>query len=353
MSLKDAMEKTLSSWMKKDGPHSDIVLGSRVRLARNLKEIPFPSVASKEQLRHVLDMAGHLVTTLDAIGDFKLVKMAEVDTLDRELLVEKHLISPGHAKNPTYKGLIYRSQEDINIMVNEEDHLRIQVLYPGLQLEPALEWANKVDDLFEQEVEYAFDQTSGYLTACPTNVGSGLRASVMLHLPALTKLNQLRKVLGTITQFGLVVRGLYGEGSDAIGNIYQISNQLTLGHTEQEMVEHLLRITKQVMNSERQAREYLLKPERKLAVEDQVYRAFGVLSQARVVETKEAMELLSDVRLGIDLGIIKELDAKILKQLMILIRAAHLQKVMGQNLPPEERDKLRASLIRERFKGEV
>lgn len=347
MGISDAIAKTLSSWMKKQGPHGDIVLGTRVRLARNAKDIPFPGVASREDLRKIMELARALQTPLQDHGQFQFWNMNELESLQRELLVEKHLISPVHARTTVDRGLLLRQEEDISIMVNEEDHLRIQILYPGLQLEPTWQKASEVDDAIEGQFHYAFDPERGYLTACPTNVGTGMRASVMLHLPALTRVNRLRQVLGTISQFGLVVRGIYGEGSESYGNIYQLSNQVTLGHREEEMIEHLDRVTQQIVQSERQARDYLSQTERRLPVEDAVYRSYGVLSQARLLTVQEAMQLLSDVRLGIDLGFITHLDSEILKQLMVLIRAAHLQKIMGQNLPADERDRLRASLVRD------
>ncbi|NLY10126.1 MAG: protein arginine kinase [Firmicutes bacterium] len=346
MDIKDSMARTLSSWMKVEGPNGDIVLGTRVRLARNVVGIPFPATAKKEQLRHLLDISEGLVSELSSVEKFTFLKMAEVDSLERQLLVEKHLISPSHIHNTSTKGLLLGENEDTSIMINEEDHFRIQVLFPGLQLESAWRKANKVDDVIEEKVDYAFDMERGFLTACPTNVGTAMRASVMVHLPALTRVNQLKRMLTTITQFGLVVRGLYGEGSESSGNIYQISNQVTLGHSEEEIIDHLQRITSQVLTGERKAREYLLESERRLQIEDMVHRSFGILTNARIITSKEAMSLLSDVRLGIDLGLIKDLDKDILKQLMVLIRQAHLQKFMGQNLPSEERDRLRAALIR-------
>ncbi len=349
MSFGDAVDKTLSSWMRKDGPEGDIVLGTRIRLARNFAQTPFPAVAPKERLLAVVERCSTFVEPLGEIGDFRFVMMAEVDELERQVMVEKHLISPRHTENAVSKGLLLSTQEDISIMVNEEDHLRIQVLFPGLALETAWKLANTIDDTIESQLEYAFDESLGYLTACPTNAGTGMRASVMLHLPALARVNQLSKVLTSVSQFGLAVRGLYGEGSESYGNIFQISNQVSMGHTEEEMIEHLAKVTAQIITSERQARQYLAQEERRLVSEDQIYRSYGLLTNARVIETKEALELLSQVCLGIDLNLITHLDKKILKELMVLTRSAHLQKLMGQKLPPEERDRLRASLIRERL----
>ncbi len=350
MSFDDAVDRTLSSWMKKDGPEGDIVFGTRIRLARNLTKTPFPALTDREQLQKVLEKGSILPDSLGSICQLRFLRMAEVEKLERQVMVEKHLISPRHAEETAHKGLLLSEQEDISIMINEEDHFRIQVLTPGLQLEYAWELGNRIDDGIEEQLDYAFDETRGYLTACPTNVGTGMRASVMLHLPALARVNQLSKVLSSVSQFGLVVRGLYGEGSDSYGNIFQISNQVSLGHTEDEMIEHLAKVTGQIITSERQARDYLSQPERRLASEDSIYRSYGILANARVIGTKEALELLSQVRLGIDLGLITHLDQKILKELMVLTRSAHLQKLMGQNLHSEERDRLRASLIRDRLR---
>ena len=273
---------------------------------------------------------------LDQLASFRFLDLAEVDELERQILMEKHLISPEHTKKTSNKGLILSENEDISIMVNEEDHFRIQVLMPGLQLNEAWELANRVDDLIEANVDYAFDPDIGYLTACPTNVGTGMRGSLMLHLPGLARINQLGNVLKSVSQFGLVVRGLYGEGSESYGSIYQISNQVSLGHSESDMLEHLARVAEQITASERQARKYLQEhnlPES----EDQIYRAYGLLAHARIISTKEALDLLSTVLLGIDLGLIHDLDRGLVKKLMVEIRSAHLQKMMGQSLPAQER----------------
>lgn len=337
----------LSGWMRGTGPEGDIVLGSRIRLARNLKGIPFPATANREQLKHVLQVAEAIPPALSSYGPVRFLKMAEVEALERQLLVEEHLISPEHTKNTQAKGVILAKQDEISVMVNEEDHFRIQVFHPGLQLDEAWRLADQVDDQIEAELDYAFDQERGYLTACPTNVGTGMRASVMIHLPALRLVNQVNQVLGAVAKFGLTVRGLYGEGSDSQASIYQLSNQATLGMSEEAIIERLNRLTHQVLEGERQAREFLLKSQNRLATEDRLYRSYGILTYARSVSGQEAMALLSDVKLGAEMGIIPNVDANLLKQLIVLTRPAHLQKIMGQELPPEERDRLRASLIRD------
>lgn len=339
--------KEIASWMKESGPQGEIVLGTRCRLARNLAGIPFPEAASREQLRDVLDQAKGALPKLQKMGEFEYHEMATMDTLEREILVEEHLISPSHVQNPQHKAVIMNDKSNISIMVNEEDHLRIQVLKPGLQLEDALQLATQIDNRLEEKLDYAFDLKTGYLTSCPTNVGTALRASVMFHLPALRRLRKVQEVLGAVSKFGLTVRGLYGEGSDVWGNVFQLSNQITLGQSEEETIEHLARFTTQILHSEQQAREYLLEKDRRLTTEDWLYRSYGILSNARTITSQEAMELLSDLKLGVDLEIIQDSDPEILKQLMVQIRSAHLQSIMGQPLPVGERDRLRASLIRE------
>lgn len=339
--------KEIASWMKESGPQGEIVLGTRCRLARNLAGIPFPEAASREQLRDVLDQAKGALPKLQKMGEFEYHEMATMDTLEREIIVEEHLISPSHVQNPQHKAVIMNDKSNISIMVNEEDHLRIQVLKPGLQLEDALQLATQIDNRLEEKLDYAFDLKTGYLTSCPTNVGTALRASVMFHLPALRRLRKVQEVLGAVSKFGLTVRGLYGEGSDVWGNVFQLSNQITLGQSEEETIEHLARFTTQILHSEQQAREYLLEKDRRLTTEDWLYRSYGILSNARTITSQEAMELLSDLKLGVDLEIIQDSDPEILKQLMVQIRSAHLQSIMGQPLPVGERDRLRASLIRE------
>ena len=259
--------------------------------------------------------------------------------------MEEHLISPEHTKNAQAKGVILGKQDEISIMINEEDHFRIQIFHPGLQLEEAWRLADTVDDRFEAQLDYAFDQERGYLTACPTNVGTGMRASVMLHLPALRLVKQVNQVLGAVTKFGLAVRGLYGEGSDSQASIYQLSNQATLGMSEEAIIE--AKPFGATSSPQRQARDYLSSKNRlqKIASTER-----GILTHARSMTGQEAMGLLSDVKLGVELGIILGVDPNLLKQLIVLIRPAHLQKIMGQELPPEERDRLRASLIRDMLK---
>lgn len=350
MSLRDIFSKALSQWMRGTGAESDIVIGSRVRLARNLTGVAFPSVADDEQKKYVMKQAkGALEQMQGALGDVEFVPMAEVSPLERQILVERHLISPDLTRDVKHKGVILRSDEAVSVMVNEEDHFRIQALFPGLALSEAWELCSQVDDAFDRVVSFAYSPRYGYLTACPTNVGTGMRASIMVHLPALTISDQIKRVIGAIGQVGLAVRGIYGEGTEVLGNIYQISNQITLGHSEEEIVDHLRNVTMKVLEQERSAREHLLQRGR-LQLEDRVYRSYGILANARSMTSHEAMQRLSDLRLGIDLGLVKGIEPRILQELLVMIRPAHLQKIMGEELDPPRRDERRAALIRERLR---
>ena len=284
-------------------------------------------------------------------GNMDLLMMDELQPLQKRILVEKHLISPHLAENANHGACLLSENEEISIMINEEDHIRIQCLYPGLQLLEALNTAIQIDDWLEEEIDYAFDEKVGYLTSCPTNVGTGLRASVMMHLPGLVMTQQLNRIIPAINQLGLVVRGIYGEGSEALGNIFQISNQITLGKSEQDIVEDLKSVVGQIVSQERSVRDTLVKTSN-IQLEDRVYRSFGVLTNSRIIETKEAAKCLSDVRLGIDIGYIKDIPRNILNELMILTQPGFLQQYAGGPLRPNERDIRRASLIRERLKME-
>ena len=345
MSLQDAVNKILSQWMKGAGPEDDIVIGSRIRLARNIARIPFPAAANDQQAAHVNELVRSVVES-NAAFDLDYLSLVDMPKLERELLVEKHLISPQQAKDVKHKAVALSRDELMSIMVNEEDHLRIQSIYPGFQLQSAWEQCDQADDVFGEKLEYAFSTDLGYLTACPTNVGTGMRASVMLHLPALVMTKQMSRLVPAVNKLGMAVRGLYGEGTESVGDIYQISNQLTLGHSEKEIIQHLATVARQVIDQERGAREQLLKLGQ-AQLEDRCYRAYGILSQARLISSQEAMQLVSLVWLGVDLGLIKEVDARMPKSLVVLIRPAHLQKLIGRNMDAGERDVYRASLIRE------
>ncbi|QOR66739.1 protein arginine kinase [Cytobacillus suaedae] len=353
MSLQRFINQAISSWMNQEGPDSDIVLSSRIRLARNFEDMLFPTLSTNEEAQSIVKLFEERFEkkSFQEIGEFELLKMDELQPLEKRVLVEKHLISPHLAKDATFGACLLSENEEISIMINEEDHIRIQCLYPGFQLNEALKVASELDDWIEQYVDYAFDEKKGYLTTCPTNVGTGMRASVMMHLPALILTDQMKRIIPAINQLGLVVRGIYGEGSEALGNLFQISNQMTLGKTEEDIVEDLNSVVSQLISQERSAREALVKTSN-IQLEDRVYRSYGVLANSRIIESKEAAKCLSDVRLGIDLGILKNISRTILNELMILTQPGFLQLYSGGALRANERDIRRATLIRERLKLE-
>jgi protein arginine kinase len=348
------MNKAMSAWMSQEGPDSDIVLSSRIRLARNIEQYNFPTVATNEESQEVLNLfeSTYANKTFKNIGKLELLKLNELQQIQKRVLVEKHLISPNLAENAAFGGCLLSENEEVSIMLNEEDHIRIQCLFPGFQLEEALDMANQLDDWIEEEVGYAFDEQRGYLTSCPTNVGTGLRASVMMHLPALVLTQRINRIIPAINQLGLVVRGIYGEGSEAVGNIFQISNQITLGKSEKDIVEDLISVVQQLITQERSTREALYNTSQN-QLEDRVYRSFGTLAYSRIIESSETAKCLSDVRLGIDLGIIKDISRNILNELMILTQPGFLQQYFGGPLRPNERDIRRAALIRERLNLEL
>lgn len=348
MTLENILDQPLTSWMKDPGPNNDIVLSSRIRLARNIGTIPFPNQASEEQLKQVTEIVRKSVGELNKkTGEtFMFLDLEQISPLERFVLVEKHLISPAHAQAAKNRGLLIGEDGVVSIMVNEEDHLRIQVILPGLQMAEAWKIADAVDDVLEKGMDFAFSERQGYLTSCPTNVGTGLRASVMLHLPALVITNQINRVIAAISQLGLAVRGLYGEGSETIGNIFQISNQITLGFSEREIIENLQSVASQIVEQERLARTHLLEHNKEQLI-DKVYRAYGILSHARIVSSQEAMKLLSDVRLGVDLAIIEEVDPRIFNELLVKTRPNFLQKLAHRDLDAAGRDGMRAEIIRQ------
>ncbi|NLK52404.1 MAG: protein arginine kinase [Syntrophomonadaceae bacterium] len=354
MIIEAIINRPSSKWLESSGPFSDIVISSRVRLARNLLDVPFPQQMSEKQAQDVVDGVAEILAEKEVrqvLGNLEVVALSELSALDRQILVEKHLISPIHADNTARgRGLAIRDDEAISIMLNEEDHLRIQCLFSGLQVKEAWELANQVDNHLESKLSFAFDERWGYLTVCPTNVGTGMRASVMLHLPALMITNQAQRVLSTLSQIGLAVRGLYGEGTEATGNLFQISNQVTLGLREEELVNNLTAVTGHIIEQERSARQHLLQKAR-WQLEDRVCRAQGALAYARIMTSEEALSHLSDVRLGVDLGIIKSIDLRTLNELIIMTQPGYLQKLAGQEMSGAARDLKRASIIREKLKA--
>lgn len=357
MSLKDVLQDPYSPWMSDDAPETDVVISSRARLARSLAAFPFPHRLSPEKAEQVIQAVGQATREnefQERFGEVELLRLAELAPLERWMLVEKHLISPNFLKTNRvsyeHKGLVLTADERLSIMVNEEDHLRIQSLYPGLQLEIVAQAADEADSLLEKTLDYAFSDRVGYLASCPTNVGTGLRTSVMLHLPALVLLGRVKDVLTAVSRLGLTVRGLFGEGTEAVGNMFQLSNQVALGYSESDIVGNLDSITRQVIDQERSAREQL-RQQMPVILQDRVSRAFGILSYAYSLNAEEVMRLISDVRLGLGMGFLNGLTYRLLAELMVITRPTYLAKVSGRELSPPERDELRATLVRQHLGG--
>ncbi|MDD2212800.1 MAG: protein arginine kinase [Clostridia bacterium] len=350
--IEKIVARAQSNWTKAEGPHHHIVLSSRLRLARNLKKIPMPAFQNETDGFTVLEKVKNAAENLGYRGQEKLYfyRLNEIPALERQILLEKHLISPEHCEEGGNKGLLINGDEAISIMINEEDHLRLQVFSPGLQLEEAWQIADQLDDALESELEYAFHSRTGYLTACPTNVGTGLRASVMVHVPALVLTQQAGRVFSSLGQLGFTARGLYGEGTEAIGDLYQISNQITLGQTELEIIQNLTTLALQIVAKEEKTRKWLLQ-ECPFQIKDRVGRAFGVLQNAAILNSQEALNCLSDVRMGVDLGLLKEELRKLnLCELLVLAQPAFIQRYTGRTMAAQERDGVRAELFAKKFR---
>ena len=340
----------MASWYIEKGPESDVIISSRVRLARNLEEYPFPFKMSKEQQSKVLSLVKDVVmnSSRSASRDFLFVDMEGFGPIDKLTMVEKHLISPDLAESQRLSAAIISRDEKISIMINEEDHIRIQCMFPGMQLDSAWKLCNKIDTLLEEKIDFAFNNDYGYLTCCPTNIGTGIRASTMMHLPALTMTGYIKGVLEACSKLGITVRGLYGENSEASGNMFQVSNQVTIGLTEEEIIANVTNIASQIMEQERTLRKELYR-QNSYRFEDKVYRSLGIFANARIMSTEESLKLASDVRLGVEMGIIPGISLETLNEIMILIQPASLQKSVGKPLSPEERDVKRAELVRKKL----
>ncbi|MEW6448616.1 MAG: protein arginine kinase [Bacillota bacterium] len=352
MTLKDTLTDPHSHWMEDGGAEADVVVSSRVRLARDLADYPFPHRLTREQAEeviHAVRLAIERPETVAKVGQLELTRLSELTPVERHVLVAKHLVSPDFLKGDvTGKAVVLRPDEVVSIMVNEEDHLRIQCLLPGLALEECWRLASAVDDALEATIEYSFSENFGYLTTCQTNVGTGLRASVMLHLPGLAAARMLDEIIPGLSKLGLTVRGLYGEGTRAAGDLFQVSNQITLGRSEEEIISNLTALVSRLVGQEREARKRLYHEQRE-ALEDRVHRSYGILQSARLMTSEEAMRHLSDVRLGLALKIIKQPTFSLISELMVLTQPAFLMRTAGRELRPFERDVLRARLVRERL----
>ena len=347
MKLNDLVDG-ISEWLRGTGPNSDIVISSRIRLARNLKGSPFVHWATKKKGTQILTKLEEVASSAPTMKEALVLRVDDLSETDKQFLIERHLISHEHAQGGAFRGVVISDREVISIMLNEEDHLRIQVLQSGFNLTEAWRLAERVDKELEKELEFAYSPTWGYLTACPTNAGTGMRASVMVHLPCLMMTKQIGKVLQALNKLSLAARGLFGEGTEAAGNFFQFSNQITLGQADEDIIDNLERVIRQIINHEQEARQTLLK-QNKAKLYDQIWRSYGTLKNSFIVTSQEMIALMSMVRLGVDMGILKGVSREVVNELFLKTQPAHLQKIEGQDLSPQERDIKRANLIRGRL----
>ncbi len=340
----DDLAGKCGEWLKGSGPESDIVVSSRIRLARNLAGFPFIRKCTEQDRTATQDAIRERIQNVKGWKKLSYVDVSDLDSMDRQFLVERQLISRELAEGEGARGVAIDPNEKFSLMVNEEDHLRIQVMHSGLALTTAWEQINQIDDQVEEQISYAFHPNLGYLTACPTNVGTGMRVSVMLHLPALVFTQQIEKVFRSLQKISLAVRGLYGEGSQAMGDFYQISNQITLGRSEKELIDKVGDVVPAIIDYERHARDFLIQ-ESQQDLHDRVCRAYGILCSAQSITSQETMQLLSSVRMGINLGLIDDLEIPTVNKLFIHTQPAHLQKLRGSVLDTADRNSYRARYL--------
>ncbi|MCQ9204806.1 MAG: protein arginine kinase [Omnitrophica bacterium] len=344
------------SWLNGKGPESEIVFSSRIRLARNIDTLPFPSRASDIQKDSILKRIKEEYSNVRMLKKSNFVDMEELSELDSQLLLERHLVSQEHILAGKGKGVILAQDERISIMINEEDHLRMQAIASGFDLKKCWQILDSIDNDFSKKISFSFLPDLGYLTSCPTNLGTGMRASCMMHLPALILTKRINKILELLARISFTTRGLFGEGTQALGDFFQISNQVSLGLSEDELIDNLIGVVNQVKDQEMDARDILLK-RYKPSLEDSVGRALGILKNCRLINSKEALSHLSILSLGLDLGIIKNADLsstgqgkELINSLFIMIQPAHLQKIESKSLKEKERDYIRAEILRNKLK---
>jgi protein arginine kinase len=343
--LLDDLVHSPAAWLVADGD-AGIIVSSRIRLARNIEGLAFPGWAGDEECVRIQSRVWDTLQGLDCLSPCMPVDMASLAVVDRDFLRERHLISNDLAQKSQGSGVVIRGDERLSVMVNEEDHLRLQALRPGFQLKELWGEINELDSQIERQIKYAFSPSLGYLTACPTNVGTGLRASAMVHVPGLRLINEIDPIIKGLTKIGLAVRGLQGEGTEASGNMFQISNQMTLGESEAAIIDRLARIVTEVAQHEANAR-VRLQEQRGAYIEDYVGRAYGVLCYAKVLNSREALDMLSALRFGCELGMVKGLQVAEMNRLVLYAMPGHLQKTEGRLIPPDERDYVRARLVRD------
>lgn len=343
------MAKCPAIWLSGKGEEALVVLSTRVRLARNIAGCKFPPSADHETKQRVVSYFDSTMARSKLLSEGLYLKAADINALDQDFLVERHLISPTFLNGELTKAVLINQDERVSVMVNEEDHLRVQALSPGLDPKGSYELATKYDNEVGRYLEYNYDPDFGYLTACPTNAGTGMRASVLMHLPGLVLTRDIEKVVSYITRSGLVVRGFYGEGTDVLGNLFQVSNQNTLGITEEEILNQLTNIAKEIIDREATARQRLM-DEASDMIEDKIWRAYGILQHARVLTSEEVMNLLSAVRLGHAMGVIEFLSSALINEILLLSQPAHLQKYYGSEMDHNRRDFVRAQMVREKLR---
>ncbi len=348
MNLAD-LTRTSGEWLRGTGPESDIVISSRIRLARNLADFPFSSRASSQEKVEIAKTVRAGIKESSRTKRLKFINVDELDPLDRQFLMERQLISREHATGDGSRGVAFATEENVSLMINEEDHLRVQVIHSGFALMETWEEASGIDDSLEERLNFAYHHQLGYLTACPTNVGTGLRASVMLHLPALVITKQIEKVFRALHKINLAVRGLYGEGSQASGDFYQISNQVTLGSSETKIIQNITTVVPQIIHYEREGRQALVGESRQ-TLQDRVARSLGILRSAHSISSEETMHHLSNVRLGINLSLIDGLQIPTINEMFIHTQPAHLQKIQGSELDSQGRNAARANYLRLRLR---
>lgn len=343
------MLKFPMKWTNAEGPEAATLLSTRVRLARNLAGFAFPQRASRNDLQKVMEMSLDAAKKIKLLSKAAYVKLEDTERIDRQFLIERHQISYQLASKTKSRAVVVGASEESSVMINEEDHIRIQKISSGFCVHETLDGASALDDELGRQLEFAYDGRFGFLTACPTNVGTGFRVSCLVHLPALTRLGKISRILENLSRFGMIARGLYGEGTSVLGDFYQISNATCLGRTEREFAENLNRLVKSLIARETQMRRELVEGNRKAQTADAVYRALGIMERARTVSYAEAMQNLSLIRMGLSTGLEMPVTLKTLNELMILTQPAHIQMSMKKELRPEERDIERANLIRSKF----
>lgn len=345
----DELAQKVGEWLSGRGPMSEIVISSRIRLARNLAGFPFLSRTGDAQRGDIEQLVRSAIDKTELSADIFYVDIDHSDELDRQVLVERHLISRQHADSEGSRGVAISCHENVAVMTNEEDHLRTQVLRSGMQLEELWQEITRIDDLLGNHLQFAFHPRFGYLTACPTNAGTGIRVSVMLHLPALKLVGEIERVFRAARDMHLAVRGLYGEGTEATGDFYQVSNQITLGKSEEEIIDDFKEVVvPRIVDYEQRARAALLQ-ERCSVLDDKIWRAYGALCSARCISTEESLLHLSHLRMGVNLGRLEDIQLTTVNELFQMTQPGHLQKLRGVRLDGEERSIARAELIRERL----